>query len=360
MLEPCYDALVAPETWPEALHQFARSVDAVACAFFPRGAREERLQLPASPHYKAFLEEFIGGGWAEFDHRGQRGWPRFVAGQKTMIEHDVSSDEDRRHLPQYHELYAKYDVPWWAAVAFKVDGKLWAVPFLRSSSQGAFSRAEAKQLLAFEPHFTRLVRLAKRLAVSNATITLDAVAQAGCAAVLIDWRGAVIAINAKADELFGSVISLARGRLVADNPSTQAQIEQLIAAAIKSPDMEILGHVHPVVVQRPDATPLLLDVLPISGLRADVFLHARALITITDIGKTAEPSIERLRKALGLTAGEARLAKLIGMGMSPAEVATVLGLTRETCRTVLKRIFVKAGVSRQSQLAIVVSRIGRS
>src|SRR5215207_10003863 len=76
-----YDAVLAPETWPDALHELARSVDAVCCGFYPRDAGEVRLRFPASHDYRNFLQEFIRDGWWRSDHRARRGWPLAEAGR---------------------------------------------------------------------------------------------------------------------------------------------------------------------------------------------------------------------------------------------------------------------------------------
>jgi hypothetical protein len=34
-LDACYDAVLAPETWPEALHALARAHDAAAAMLYP-------------------------------------------------------------------------------------------------------------------------------------------------------------------------------------------------------------------------------------------------------------------------------------------------------------------------------------
>ena len=58
-----------------------------------------------------------------------------------------------------------------------------------------------------------------------------------------------------------------------------------------------------------------------------------------------------------LTAAEARVARLIGGGLSPAEAASQIGNAEATVRTLLKRVYSKAGVERQSQLANLVARL---
>jgi DNA-binding CsgD family transcriptional regulator len=68
-----------------------------------------------------------------------------------------------------------------------------------------------------------------------------------------------------------------------------------------------------------------------------------------------DPSL--VRDLLSLTLGEARIASLIGSGLPPREAAEKLGIAEETARTVLKRVFAKVGVSRQSELAALMTKL---
>ena len=155
-IEACYDAVLAPETLPDALHGLARSLDAVCMMFYARDARDQFLRLPASPDFRDFLAEFVRDGWWSKDHRAERGFPLFERRRRAvLIEHDIATDEDRRDLPQYHDLYKRYDVPWWGGLSFRVEGRLWVVPMLRSRSQCAFARSDAAHLLRLAPHFER-------------------------------------------------------------------------------------------------------------------------------------------------------------------------------------------------------------
>jgi DNA-binding CsgD family transcriptional regulator len=43
--------------------------------------------------------------------------------------------------------------------------------------------------------------------------------------------------------------------------------------------------------------------------------------------------------------------------LSPKEAAEKLGIAEETARSVLKRVFSKVGVSRQSELAVLIARL---
>jgi DNA-binding CsgD family transcriptional regulator len=71
----------------------------------------------------------------------------------------------------------------------------------------------------------------------------------------------------------------------------------------------------------------------------------------------APPDPAVVRDVLGLTLGEARVAALVGSGLGPCEAAQKLGVTTETARTTLKRVFSKVGVSRQSELAALLTKL---
>jgi DNA-binding CsgD family transcriptional regulator len=107
--------------------------------------------------------------------------------------------------------------------------------------------------------------------------------------------------------------------------------------------------------------PLALHVLPITGLEATVsnqFLtHARTIVIVVDPEAGSPPEPALIRDVLGLTLGEARIASFVGSGMPPREAAAKLGIAEGTARSVLKQVFAKTGVSRQSELTALISRL---
>ena len=87
-----------------------------------------------------------------------------------------------------------------------------------------------------------------------------------------------------------------------------------------------------------------------------LFASARAVVVaIEATADNLDPSV--VRDLLGLTLAEARLASLVGGGLPPKEAGGKLGITEESARTVLKRVFAKTGVSSQSQLAGLLTRL---
>jgi DNA-binding CsgD family transcriptional regulator len=117
----------------------------------------------------------------------------------------------------------------------------------------------------------------------------------------------------------------------------------------------------PILIHRPDdKRPLAVYVLPTgpSSHPATRFLaHACAIVLAIDpeAGEPADTAL--VRDVLGLTLGEARMAALVGSGLAPREAAKKLSITQDTARSVLKHVFSKTGVSRQSELVVLLSRM---
>jgi DNA-binding CsgD family transcriptional regulator len=73
------------------------------------------------------------------------------------------------------------------------------------------------------------------------------------------------------------------------------------------------------------------------------------------LDEPADPAI--VRDLFGLTLGEARIAAMIGAGIPPKDAAERLGIAEDTARNVLKRVFAKVGVSRQSELTALLAKL---
>lgn len=69
-------------------------------------------------------------------------------------------------------------------------------------------------------------------------------------------------------------------------------------------------------------------------------------------------SVEWLAGLLKLPPGEARVAAEIANGRTPRIAAKNLGLTEDSVRVILKRVYSKVNVSRQSELVLLVARYG--
>lgn len=157
-LEVCYDAILAPEIWPDAMHRLAKSVGAAGCRFRVRTGERAVLQLPASPALGAFLAEFARDGWWRNDPRAAPGYALVASGARVVIDHDIASDEERRKLPFYADFSHRHDLPWWCAVPLTTGDDVWVLSLFRNGRQGPFNRREAQRLPSLAPHGARMIR----------------------------------------------------------------------------------------------------------------------------------------------------------------------------------------------------------
>jgi DNA-binding CsgD family transcriptional regulator len=100
-----------------------------------------------------------------------------------------------------------------------------------------------------------------------------------------------------------------------------------------------------------------LPLAPSAHPAAQFLTHARAIVLAIGPNAGGPPDPALVRDVLGLTLGEARLAALVGSGLAPREASIKLGITEETARSVLKKVFSKTGVSRQSELVSLLRRV---
>ncbi|MGF7163670.1 DNA-binding CsgD family transcriptional regulator [Rhodoligotrophos appendicifer] len=102
----------------------------------------------------------------------------------------------------------------------------------------------------------------------------------------------------------------------------------------------------------------MIRVIPLVGRANDIFTRARAVISVVNIDTEIEFDPVIVKEVLGLTLSEAKLACRIAEGKSLENFASTEGLSLETVRSRIKEIFGKTDLRRQTDLALLVCKIG--
>jgi DNA-binding CsgD family transcriptional regulator len=233
------------------------------------------------------------------------------------------------------------------------------VQFLSRGRRRCLAPGVLHTLRALLPHIRRAVDIQARMGLAHLTeATLDRL-QMGV--VLLDVRGGVLRMNRAASETVAARDGLElrlRGLHAADR-GEHAALQRMIAhTAVPGPGNGAPG--GSLAIRRPSGRrPLSLVTVPIAPA-ATLFSQMPGMAVILFIAdpEAAPPAAppETLCALYGLTPAEARTALLVAEGRAPKEVADALGITLHTVRTVLKRVFAKTGVDRQSALARLVAR----
>lgn len=207
------------------------------------------------------------------------------------------------------------------------------------------------------PHMRRVVAAEEALKVARGerdtlSAALDRVTDA---LVLLAKDGRVMRANPAAEAFFGhksGVDTAADGRLVLATMDARAALALALAqCATPLIALSAAGAPPPVriAVQRPDRHPLLLTLQPLPSGLSGAF-GAVAILFIVDPDAKSQDRTSALRTAYGLTAAEARLMQGLCEGLVLKEIADRQNISYETVRSHLRRILVKTGARRQSDL----------
>lgn len=361
-LDACYEAVTAPEAWRSALDEMCVAIDAAGIMFYPKDLNADSAPVPVSEAYEDFLPDFMAGGWYDGHYRSERGWPLLRRPDTTVvIEHELATDEERKLLPHYNELYLRKGFPGFAAIGFDIGTEQWAMCVLRDHKQGFFTPDEAQNLVPLAGHFRRMVRLAERFETACVSTSLSALEKERRPAAVLARDGRLCAMNTPCERLFqrsSDGIGVQNGRVVALAPDSNHGLQRLIHAVTGAGHEERrTAHTQKVAIRRLGRLPILAEVLSIAALGMEHSLYATAILLFTDPEQEPMPDEVAYRIAYGLTPAEAKLAAILATGQALDGAADMLAITRETARKRLKTIFAKTDTHRQGELVALLGRI---
>ncbi len=167
--------------------------------------------------------------------------------------------------------------------------------------------------------------------------------------VLVD-HGRVVEMNATARAFLGDGIVVRQGQLRASVRGDQEGLDRLIAATWAPGDTT--GEVA--VLRRPSGRKSLLARAVTTGTGQT---PGSVLVVVTDPERRTSSDPTRGLTLLGLTPSEARVAAMIGGGLSPRETAASLERSEGSVRASLQTVYSKLELGRQSELAHLVRNL---
>jgi DNA-binding CsgD family transcriptional regulator/PAS domain-containing protein len=261
--------------------------------------------------------------------------------------------------PIYTEFLPSLGIGWFGAASVAPASKVdLMVSVQRAKAKGPFSQAELATVYDLSRHVEKSFRLSMRLFEAERLNigSMEALDGLDIGVVVIDAKRRIVFSNPRSQHLLRLVVK--KETLNFSSASVRDSFERAIRGCYQPTDL-----LHPFVIEPPDSrTPTIAYFFPIGRSPRSLeglLTRARAIgLLFEDTpDEPADPAF--LRDLLGLTLGEARIAALVGHGISPKLAAEKLGIAESTARTALKRVFSKTGVSRQSELAALLGRIAR-
>jgi DNA-binding CsgD family transcriptional regulator len=226
----------------------------------------------------------------------------------------------------------------------------------RSHASRPFGGVERDVLAAVTPHLIQAVRIQSRLEAtqSGRHAVVGALERLPLAVIFLDGRCRVIEMNQSAKRIVeaGDGLKVERGVLVALDTRAEVQLQQMIFGAAALDSGRLLQHGGALSLPRPEGRrPLSAMVAPtgVTGI-FPASRSARVVVLIEEPSRRAAEPLAAFTKRHKLSPAEAGLAARLVAGMSLRQAAAAAGVSENTVRSHLKRIFVKSGVRRQAEL----------
>ncbi len=352
LIDRIYEAAFVPDEWPDVLERTSSLSDSVSGAIFIFNGRES-VRGRATASVAGLLDRFLSSDqWKQAESvQGTLAIQpaEFIHVDAVLAAEDLDRDPIRKVLRQAgigSNLATTIPLPYGDTAIFV---------FNRLLESGGYVDAHIEPLNALRPHFGRAALVAARLGLERAQSTVNALAELGLPAAVIHGGGTVVATN----ELFERLGSLfqpsAFGQLkIADEPADLLFREALekLKAGGASPVRSIP------IAATGDRPTMVLHFLPIRGAAIDIFSGADILLATTSVDPHAQvPSLDILNALFDLSPAEARLAVRLAAGLSIRQAAIDSGITLNSARTYLARVFRKTGTSQQSQLVALLKTV---
>jgi DNA-binding CsgD family transcriptional regulator len=364
-VDAIYAAATAPASWPATLQKVADVFgDVGANLLYIRD--DGSFGIIVTPSLLAAEDDYRREWW-KHDIRTSRAIEYgYAAGVEAITDRHVASDHEIAEHPFYKDFLLPHGVGWFAGVAITPDPRIvLALTVQRSAAtKPPYSDDELAIHTRLGRHAESALRLSARLLTAEMTNLAfgEALARLDVGVYLLDAAGKVISSNPAADRLIGDALVISDDRLVARFEPERAALRAAVDSIILNDTIVPSPIPRPVVLHGiADDVYAVAYVLPVRTTRDHPFeraLFGAQAIVVVRRSRSDEPIDPGLaRDLLNVTTGEARVAALVGSGLAPREAAERLGITEETARTTLKRVFAKVGVSRQSELAALLARL---
>jgi DNA-binding CsgD family transcriptional regulator len=367
LLNQIYGAVAEPALWPETLASVADHLDSIGGMLIynaPPGGKNLMVLARLDPERTAiFHQHYVWNPWT-IAVKDQPFNQAIISGalverriiKKTGFYADVLA-------PQRIEDMSVISHPGMAR-----DGGVGGFGFALSSRGADRAEQHRQRLQRLTPHLCRALDATLRLGpLTDGSRQLARVLQLmPSAALLLDSRQRIVHANPAAEQLLregDGLTSASNGglHLSAVLLDERRALARNLAQALRVADGsgDLLG--EPLRVTRLSGAGSLL-VVPVPLPPPDFSLwelsdSARLLVLVIDPGARTLAAATVLQAAFGLTPAEARVATLIGSGLSGPQAAQALGVSPTTVKTHLARCFEKLGVRSQVELARMLSAL---
>ncbi|MCV9965812.1 helix-turn-helix transcriptional regulator [Pararhizobium sp. BT-229] len=354
LIDRIYEAAVIPELWPDVCVSLAAEVNGFSAALLTIDTGQT-VRWVCSPNIDEQMERYSRSELRFLNPRPERSLrlspTAFARDVDVMTAEEIAAD------PVYNAFLRPLGLGWsMGAVLPEPSGHTLIFDMIGWADNGPFSVEALARINSLKGDLARAALVSSRMIFRQAQTIAATLSMIGLPAAVLGDGNRVLATNEDMEALAPRIRTGAADKLSLENPAANA----LLLAALEQVRIERVANVQSIPLPAVEEAPaLILHVLPLRRNARDIFSKSLAVLIATPVGQAGPPDMRVLSGLFDLTPGEARVARELASGASLETVALALGLTLETVRTYLKRIFFKTGTRRQAELTHLLSGLGR-
>ena len=182
-------------------------------------------------------------------------------------------------------------------------------------------------------------------------VFLGLIEDTGRAAAIVRQDGTLIAVNPSGEALLGTDGPRLGETLLSAVPAEKEALCKALKLSIARSGPRVSA---PIALTRPSGQQLFAYVMPLEHGQHG---GEAALVLLGDPRGPERRDAAQMLQLFGLTAAEARLGALVGVGLGAREAAEELKISEHTARSTLKTVYDKLGIKKQSELGHLVARL---
>jgi DNA-binding CsgD family transcriptional regulator/PAS domain-containing protein len=357
-----YDCVLEPQEWSRTLPLISAFGESAASSIvvqgrlnnsgarvFEHGERQSFLRLYFE---KLAASRMPAMKQVAFDHLGEIATMTMLAGEREPLNSDFYVKWVRplgfRDVIGILVLKSGKRVAWFSVA--------------RSDIQARFEENDLRQIEALSPHICRALLISDALDLQSivATRLAETVDHLSTGIVLTEDRGRITYMNGSAEAILkdGNALKSRDGRLFAARSDSREALSRALEASVAGKAPSTSGQ-YAVPLPDEEGSGLIASVLPLQwrdGRNPLESLPGAAAVIIQDPSEGATPPMEALGLLYGLTTAERNVLEHVADSRSPQETADRLGVSVNTVKTHLQKIFAKTNTARQADLVRLVAR----
>lgn len=341
------------DLWPTALEQARQALDANLVAIIKMSSNGAQLLGPpelAEQH----MEAYRSGEWHLRDPRAAACFTGELSPMRMLTDVDVLTKETIETNEFYRDFAVQQDVPFSLFWRFNNGTETYAFVTLFSKDHGPPSRNELTVLRGLQARATAAAIISNTVQLSRDEGLMTGLEAAGVAAIALNDRGQVVATTPTGQILLDECFVLRDGQLSAENPQAARVLAQLARGDITNADPTSLMFVLP----RNGGQRGVLGMAALNaGIGLDIFRGVHAILVLKDLNAAKTPHDALLSTVFKLTPAEIEVANQVAAGLSPEAISRGRDVAITTTRAILRTLFAKTGVTRQSELAALIARL---